>query len=136
MKSKKIGSVVEKSVFVVNAFGANFLTSQHLLIKYIYLVLKYILISCYNFLVPCGLEENNKLSIYFQRAQVNSKIGNKEIEDTQAVVVYSEKKEAPKDATLLEAYHRRLLILNIKYIPFEITCIDKKYLTEPPYTRA
>ena len=65
-----------------------------------------------------GLKDHDTLNIYIQQAQVQGKIGNKIIEDTQAVVVYSEKDEAPKNAILLETYSRGLMILHMKYVPF------------------
>ena len=65
-----------------------------------------------------GLEDTATLNIHIQRAKVIGQIGDKVIEDTQAVIVYSEKGDANKNATLLEAYSRGLTILNMKYIPF------------------
>ena len=56
---------------------------------------------------------------------MKGKIGDKLIEDTQAVVVYSDKNEALKNATLLEAYSRGLMILNMKYVPFGLRRNDE-----------
>ena len=73
-----------------------------------------------------GLEETEILNVHIQRAKVTGKIGEKTIADTQAVVVYSEKDDAPKNAILLEAYSRGLTILNMKYIPFGLRRSDEE----------
>ena len=65
-----------------------------------------------------GLDDTETLNIHIQRAKVTGQIGDKVIEDTKALIVYSEKDDANKNAILLEAYSRGLMILNMKYVPF------------------
>lgn len=49
---------------------------------------------------------------------------DKAIEDTQTVVVYSEKYDVQKNTILLEVYSRGLMILNMKYVPFGLKRSD------------